>query len=189
MLLHTTWYKPTETLLCFISFLCAKVNKCIWEHSLSVAVSVCSMGREQVVIIEMIGLLFSPNGWKTSLKSVCAHTVVLLLGCSKVHLPDAFAVSPFESVIVVDFKKWIITKQPCCSLLQDRNCILSSCCINVNWIYLFNPYWVSFPFSQSLTHTARLKHNHVSHNYVSGDLPLTMTQFLPLTLKEQSSIS
>ncbi len=62
------------------------------------------MGREQVAIIEMIGLLFLQNGLKTSPKSVCAHTVVLLLGCGEVHPPDAFPVSPFASVIVVDFK-------------------------------------------------------------------------------------
>ena len=88
----------------FISLLCAKVNKCIWGHSLSVAVFVSSMGREQAVIIEMIGLLFTLNRLKTNLKTVCAHAVVRLLGCSEVQLPDAFPVSLFESVIVVDFK-------------------------------------------------------------------------------------
>lgn len=52
--------------------------------------------------------------------------------------------------------------------LQGINCILSSCCINVNWIYLFNLNWVSFSLAhsltQSLTHTAHFTHNHVSHN-------------------------
>lgn len=51
------------------------------------------MGREQAVIIEMIGLFFEPD-----------ECVLLLWGSGKVQLPDAFSVSPFESVIVVDFK-------------------------------------------------------------------------------------
>lgn len=56
------------------------------------------------MIIEMIGVLFTLNGLETNLKNVCAHIRVLLLGCSEVPMPDASPVSPFESVIVVDFK-------------------------------------------------------------------------------------
>lgn len=75
-------------------------------------------------------------------ESVCAVPLVLLSGRGEVHLPDAFPASPFQSVIGWIWKKWIITKQLRCTLLQGRNCILSSCRINVNWICLFNPYWV-----------------------------------------------
>lgn len=54
------------------------------------------------MIIEMVGLLFYSE-WIENKPEECVRTR-LLLGCGEVQLPGAFPVSPFESVIVVDFK-------------------------------------------------------------------------------------
>lgn len=134
-----------------MSLLCAKVNKCIWGHSLSVAVS--SMGREQAVIIEMIGPLLTPNGLKTNLKNVCVCTHCGVIMRMRRGGSSARCLSSLTIWVsnCGGFQKWFITKQPCCSL----------CKTEIAFFHLAVSMWIEFICStpaQSLSHSVTPPH-------------------------------